>query len=75
MKYLKKIVGKVGYPMLLATSRKSMIGNALDLPVDQREEGTIVTTILGAEAGCNMVRVHDVEKNVRALKMLYAINE
>ncbi|MCR5225906.1 MAG: dihydropteroate synthase family protein [Eubacterium sp.] len=75
MKYLKKIVGKVGYPMLLATSRKSMIGNALDLPVDQREEGTIVTTILGAEAGCNMVRVHDVVKNVRALKMLYAINE
>ncbi|SEP60931.1 dihydropteroate synthase [Lachnospiraceae bacterium NE2001] len=75
MKYLKKIVGKVGYPMLLAASRKSMIGNALDLPVDQREEGTIVTTILAAEADCRMVRVHDVEKNVRALKMLESINK
>ena len=75
MKNLKKIVRKVGYPMLLAASRKSMIGNALDLPVDQREEGTIVTTILAAEADCRMVRVHDVAKNVRALKMLDAINE
>jgi len=75
IKHLKKIVNKVGYPMLLAASRKSMIGNALNLPVDQREEGTMVTTILAAEAGCKMVRVHDVEKNVRALKMFLAINE
>ncbi len=73
MKYLADIVRRLDYPMLLATSRKSMIGNALDLPADEREEGTIVTSILGARAGCKMIRVHDVEKNVRALKMLDAI--
>lgn len=71
-KYLKEFV-KLGYPVLLGTSRKSMIGNALDLPVEEREEGTLVTTILGAEAGCKFVRVHDVEKNVRAIKMYEAI--
>ena len=69
MKHLKQIIKRLDYPMLLATSRKSMIGNVLGLPADQREEGTLVTTVLGAEAGCRMVRVHDVEKNVRAIKM------
>ena len=73
MKYLPNIVKRLGYPVLLATSRKSMIGNALDLPVDEREEGTIVTSVLGAQAGCKMIRVHDVEKNVRALRMLDSI--
>ena len=73
MKYLPGIVKRLGYPVLLATSRKSMIGNALDLPADEREEGTIVTSILGAQAGCKMIRVHDVEKNVRALRMLDSI--
>ena len=74
MKYLPGIVKRLDYPVLLATSRKSMIGNALDLPADEREEGTIVTSVLGAQAGCKMIRVHDVEKNVRALKMLDAID-
>ena len=74
MKYLPNIVKRLEYPVLLATSRKSMIGNALDLPADEREEGTIVTSVLGAQAGCKMIRVHDVEKNVRALKMLDAID-
>lgn len=73
MKQLREIVRRLDYPILLATSRKSMIGNVLELPPDQREEGTLVTSVLGAEAGCNMIRVHDVEKNVRALKMLEAI--
>ena len=73
IKGLSRIVEATGYPVLLGTSRKSVIGNALDLPVDEREEGTIVTTILGAQAGCKFVRVHDVEKNKRALKMYYAI--
>jgi dihydropteroate synthase len=74
MKNIKDIVD-LGYPVLLGTSRKSMIGNALDLPVDEREEGTLVTTVLGVQAGCRFVRVHDVEKNVRAIRMYEAIME
>lgn len=62
-----------GLPLLLATSRKSVIGLTLDLPVDQREEGTMVTSVLAGMAGWQMVRVHDVEKNVRALKMLQKV--
>lgn len=60
-------------PLLLAASRKSVIGQTLDLPVCQREEGTIVTSILAGMNGWNFVRVHDVEKNVRSLKMLEKI--
>ena len=56
-------------PLLLATSRKSVIGLTLDLPVEEREEGTMVTSVLAALNHWNMVRVHDVEKNVRALRM------
>lgn len=56
-------------PVLLGTSRKSMIGMTLDLPVTQREEGTLVTTVMAVQKGCQFVRVHDVEKNVRAIKM------
>ena len=59
----------MGYPILLGTSRKSMIGMALDLPVDQRLEGTIATTVLGYVKGCTIFRVHDVRANLRALRM------
>lgn len=62
-------------PLLLAASRKSVIGLTLDLPVDEREEGTMVTTVLAAQNRWNMVRVHDVEKNVRAIKMMEKIME
>lgn len=62
-------IAALGYPVLLGTSRKSMIGLTLDLPVTEREEGTIATSVIGAMKGCEYVRVHDVEKNVRALKM------
>lgn len=72
MNHLEDIV-TMGYPVLLGTSRKSMIGLTLDLPVDKREEGTIATSVIGAMKGCQFVRVHDVEKNVRALKMTDAI--
>ena len=65
---------RLEYPILLGTSRKSVIGLTLDLPKDQREEGTLVTTVLAAQAHCGFVRVHDVEKNVRAIKMMEAIN-
>lgn len=61
------------YPVLLGTSRKSMIGLTLDLPVDQREEGTMATTVLGIMKGCSIIRVHDVEKNLRAAKMTLAM--
>lgn len=59
----------LGLPLLLAASRKSVIGLTLDLPADQREEGTLVTSVLAAANGYGMVRVHDVEKNVRAIRM------
>ena len=72
MDHLEEIVD-MGYPVLLGTSRKSVIGLTLDLPVDEREEGTLATSVLGAIKGCQFVRVHDVEKNVRALKMTDAI--
>jgi len=66
---------KLGYPMLLGTSRKSVIGLTLNLPADQREEGTLVTTVLAVQAGYPFVRVHDVEKNARAIRMTKAILE
>lgn len=58
-----------GLPLLLAASRKSVIGLTLNLPVTEREEGTLVTTVLAVENAWNMVRVHDVGKNVRAIRM------
>jgi dihydropteroate synthase len=60
-------------PILLGTSRKSTIGKVLDLPADQRLEGTIATTALGIAAGADIVRVHDVAANVRAARMSDAI--
>ena len=63
----------LGYPMLLGSSRKSMIGLTLDLPVDQRLEGTLVTTVMAVLAGWNFVRVHDIKENARAIKMAEAI--
>lgn len=72
LKNLKELE-KLGYPVLLGTSRKSVIGLTLDLPPQQREEGTLVTTVLGIMSGCSFIRVHDVEKNFRAIKMTEAI--
>ena len=60
-------------PVLLGTSRKSMIGLILDLPSDQRVEGTIATTVSGYMKGCRFFRVHDVKENMRAMKMIEAI--
>lgn len=72
MKHLEQIC-EMGYPVLLGTSRKSMIGLALELPVEEREEGTIATSVIGAMKGCRFFRVHDVRANVRALRMTEAI--
>lgn len=68
-----EILHELGYPILLGTSRKSMIGKALDLPADQREEGTLATTVMGVMKGCMFVRVHDVRANRRAVDMTEAI--
>ena len=70
-----EIMNELGYPVLLGTSRKSVIGLTLDLPTDQREEGTMVTTVFGVQKGCAFVRVHDVEKNRRAILMTEALLE
>lgn len=64
---------ELGYPILLGTSRKSVIGLTLDLPSDQREEGTLATTVYGILNGCSFVRVHDVKANRRAIDMMEAI--
>ena len=68
-----EVLTELGYPVLLATSRKSVIGLTLDLPADQRVEGTIVTTVMGVEQGCAFIRVHDVKENLRAVRMTQAI--
>ncbi|MHC2836604.1 dihydropteroate synthase [Bacillus sp. F9_6S_D1_P_5] len=60
----------LGYPVLLGTSRKSFIGHVLDLPVEERLEGTGATVCLGIEKGCEFVRVHDVKEMARMAKMM-----
>ena len=67
------IMHELKLPILLGTSRKSVIGLTLDLPAREREEGTLVTTVFGVQQGCAFVRVHDVEKNKRAVKMTRAL--
>lgn len=61
------------YPVLLGTSRKSMIGNTLNLPPEERVEGTLATTVIGIMKGCDFVRVHDVLENKRVCLMTDAI--
>lgn len=68
-----KRLRELGYPVLLGTSRKSVIGITLDLPVTERLEGTLVTTVFAVLNGCAFVRVHDVKENVRAVRMAEAV--
>lgn len=70
--HLEELAG-LGFPVLLAASRKSMIGLTLDLPTDQRLEGTLVTTVFGVLKGASFIRVHDVKENLRAIRMTQAI--
>lgn len=72
IRHLKEF-NELKYPVLLGTSRKSVIGLTLDLPAAERVEGTIVTTVMAVEAGCMFVRVHDVKENHRAIQMAEAI--
>ncbi len=63
----------LGYPLLLGTSRKSVIGTALDLPVNERLEGTLATTAMAYMKGAMFIRVHDVKENYRLIQMLNKI--
>lgn len=73
MRDLQTLTG-FGYPVLLAASRKSTIGAVLGgLPAEERLEGTIAASLQAVYAGAQMVRVHDVRENVRAIRMLEAI--
>ena len=64
-----EVIRDMGYPVLLGTSRKSMIGLTLNLPVNERVEGTIATTVMGIMKGMEFIRVHDVLENKRAAIM------
>ena len=63
----------LGYPVLLGPSRKSFIGFTLDLPADQRVEGTAATIAIGIARGADIIRVHDVKEMARVAKMTDAI--
>lgn len=63
----------LGYPVLLGTSRKSVIGLTLNVPASERVSGTLATTVMGVMKGCSFVRVHDVKANVQAIQMTEAI--
>ena len=63
----------MGYPVLLATSRKRMIGSILNLPVDERVEGTAATCAFGVMKGCHLMRVHDVKEVARTVKVMDAL--
>ena len=67
------VLHSLGFPILLGTSRKSVIGQTLNLPTDQRVEGTLATTVVGVLKGCAFVRVHDVKENKRVIQMTEAI--
>ena len=66
-------IKNLGFPLLVGTSRKSTIGFILDLPVDQRLEGTAATVALSVAGGADIVRVHDVKEMVRVCRMADAI--
>ena len=66
-------VVNLGFPVLLGTSRKSVIGLTLDIPAPERSVGTCATTVIGYERGCRIFRVHDVRDNYQALLMAQAI--
>lgn len=63
----------MGLPVLLGASRKTVIGLTLDLPSDERLEGTLAITVAGVMKGISFIRVHDVRENARAVKMTEAI--
>lgn len=73
LRYLPEICNAFDIPMLLGTSKKSVIGLTLKLDKNERLEGTLATTARAIEAGCMFVRVHDVKENARFIKMYESI--
>ena len=73
LRRLGEIKSALGLPLLLGTSRKSTIGRVLDLPVDDRVEGTAATVALGIAQGADIVRVHDVREMARVVRMTDAV--
>ena len=79
---LPALAERVGVRVLVGTSRKTFVGKVLaragagsgDLPVDQREEGTLATVVWAVERGASIVRVHDVLPAVRAVRLLDALH-
>lgn len=69
MQHLEDFVA-LGYPVLLGTSRKSLIGKILELPVEERLEGSLATVCFGVDRGCQIVRVHDVKETSRVVRMM-----
>ncbi|MDQ3985111.1 MAG: dihydropteroate synthase [Actinomycetota bacterium] len=72
LKHLESFAS-LGYPVLVGTSRKSFMGISLGLEEDQRLEATVASVVWAVVAGARIVRVHDVEPNVRAVRMTEAI--
>ena len=72
IKYVDRLK-ELSYPVLLGTSRKSVIGLTLDVDKDNRMAGTVATTVMGYERGCSIFRVHDVKESYEALMMAKAI--
>ena len=68
-----EVLHSFGCPILLGTSRKSVIGLTLDVPASERVIGTVATTVMGVLKGCSFVRVHDIRENVEAIKMTEAV--
>lgn len=66
-------LNQLGYPVLLGTSRKKFIRNALDMDVDEIDEGTIASNVIGITQGCQIVRVHDVRAMKKAALMADAL--
>ena len=65
----------LGYPLLIGASRKSFIGTTLDVPVNERLEGSLASLALAIEGGVAIVRVHDVKETVRFMKMYETIRK
>ena len=70
---IDELRSRTGYPVLLGASRKSFIGLTLELPCEERLEGTIASTVVGVMKGASFIRVHDIKENLRAVRMTQAI--
>ena len=70
LKNLDKLKRRLNLPFVLGTSRKSFIGRILDLPIEERLEGTAATVAAGIKKGAGIIRVHDVREMVRVARVI-----